>query len=104
MSLLLLLSIAWLALLAMLLLCVHVVTGSYIRTDVRPVCPVGLHVEVVLVICSRGTRVLGSLGNGEALTYPLGRVPTAPFSCLLLNAFLLSSTVLTKVKSLLVGS
>jgi hypothetical protein len=28
----------------------------------------GLHVEGVLVICPRGTRVLGSLGNGEALT------------------------------------
>jgi hypothetical protein len=28
------------------------------------------------VICSRGTRVLVSLGKGEALTYPLGRVPT----------------------------
>jgi hypothetical protein len=33
-------------------------------------------VEGVLVICSRGTRVLVSLGKGEALTYPLGRVPT----------------------------
>jgi hypothetical protein len=42
------------------------------------VCPVGLHVEGVLVICSRGTRVLVSLGKGEALTYPLGRVPTLP--------------------------
>jgi hypothetical protein len=49
---------------------------SVIRTDVRPVCPAGLHVEGVLVICSRGTRVLVSLGKGEALTYPLGRVPT----------------------------
>jgi hypothetical protein len=62
----------------MLLLCGHVVTGPCIRTDVRSVCPVGLHLEGVLVICSRGTRVLVSLGKGEALTYPLGRVPTHP--------------------------
>jgi hypothetical protein len=58
MSLLLLLPIEWFALIAMLLLCGHVATGLCIRTDVRPVCPVGLHVEGVLVICSRGTRVL----------------------------------------------
>jgi hypothetical protein len=76
MSLLLLLPSEWLALIAMLLLCGHVVTGLCIRTDVRSVCPAGLHVEGVLVICSRGTRVLVSLGKGEALTYPLGRVPT----------------------------
>jgi hypothetical protein len=76
MSLLLLLPSEWFALIAMLLLCGHVVTGPCIRTDVRSVCPVGLHVEGVLVICSRGTRVLVSLGKGEALTYPLGRVPT----------------------------
>jgi hypothetical protein len=76
MSLLLLLPSEWFALIAILLLCGHVVTGPCIRTDVRPVCPAGLHVEGVLVICSRGTRVLVSLGKGEALTYPLGRVPT----------------------------
>jgi hypothetical protein len=76
MSLLLLLPSEWFALIAMLLLCGHVVTGPCIRTDIRSVCPVGLHVEGVLVICSRGTRVLVSLGKGEALTYPLGRVPT----------------------------
>jgi hypothetical protein len=73
---LLLLPSEWFALIAMLLLCGHVVTGPCIRTDVRSVCPVGLHVDGVLVICSRGTRVLVSLGKGEALTYPLGRVPT----------------------------
>ena len=78
MSLLLLLPSEWFTLIAMLLLCGHVVTGPCIRTDVRPVCPAGLHVEGVLVICSRGTRVLVSLGKGEALTYPLGRVPTHP--------------------------
>jgi hypothetical protein len=76
MSLLLLLPSEWFALIAILLLCGHVVTGPCIRTDVRPLCPAGLHVEGVLVICSRGTRVLVSLGKGEALTYPLGRVPT----------------------------
>jgi hypothetical protein len=76
MSLLLLLPSEWFALIAILLLCGHVVTGPCIRTDVRPVCPAGLHVEGVLVICSRGTRVLVSLGKGEALTYPLGRVST----------------------------
>jgi hypothetical protein len=80
MSLLLLLPSEWFALIAMLLLCGHVVTGPCIRTDVRSVCPVGLHVEGVLVICSRGTRVLVSLGKGEALTYPLGRVPTSLLS------------------------
>jgi hypothetical protein len=76
MSLLLLLPSEWFALIAILLFCGHVLTGPCIRTDVRPVCPGGLHVEGVLVICSRGTRVLVSLGKGEALTYPLGRVPT----------------------------
>jgi hypothetical protein len=66
----------------MLLLCGHVATGLCIRTDIRPVCPAGLHVDGVLVICSRGTRVLVSLGKGEALTYPLGRVPTETgFGC-----------------------
>jgi hypothetical protein len=50
------------------------------KSHVCPVCPAGLHVEGVLVICSRGTRVLVSLDKGEALTYPLGRVPTAPLS------------------------
>jgi hypothetical protein len=78
MSMLLLLPSEWFALIAMLLLCGHVVTGLCIRTDVRSVCPVGLHVEGVLVICSRGTRVLVSLGKGEALTYRLGRVPAHP--------------------------
>ena len=78
MSLLLLLPSEWFALIAMLLLCDHVVTGPCIRMDVRSVCPAGLHMEGVLVICSRGTRVLVSLGKGKALTYPLGRVPTHP--------------------------
>ena len=67
MSLLLLLPIVWLALIAMLL-CGHTVTGLYVGTYIRPVCPSGLHVEVGLVICPRGTRVLVSLGKGEALT------------------------------------
>jgi hypothetical protein len=68
MSLLLLLPIVWFALIAMLLLCGHTVTGLYVGTYIRPVCPSGLHVEVALVICPCGTRVLDSLGNGEALT------------------------------------
>jgi hypothetical protein len=76
MSLLLLLPSEWFALIVMLLLCGHVATGLCIRTDVRPVFPAGLQVEEVLVICSCGTQVLVSLGKGEALTYPLGRVPT----------------------------
>jgi hypothetical protein len=42
------------------------------------VCTIGLHVEGGLVICPRGTRVLVSLGKGEDLTYPFGRVPTHP--------------------------
>ena len=62
----------------MLLLCGHAATGLYVCTSVCPVCPTGLHVEVVLVICPCGTLVLVSLGKGEALTYPLGRVPTHP--------------------------
>jgi hypothetical protein len=78
MSLLLLLPSEWFALIAMLLLYGHVTTGLCICMDVRPVCPAGLHVERVLVICSGGTQVLVSLGKGEALTYPLGRVPTHP--------------------------
>ena len=41
-------------------------------------CPIGLHVEVVLVICPSGTRLLANLGKGADLTYPLGRVPTHP--------------------------
>jgi hypothetical protein len=83
MNLLLLLPSEWFAIIAMLLLCGHVATGLCICTDVRPVCPAGLHVEGVLVICSRGTRVLYivSLGKGKALTYPLGRVPTPLAEC-----------------------
>jgi hypothetical protein len=64
MSLLLLLPIVLFALIAMLL----TVTGMYVGTYIRPVGPSGLHVEVTLVICPRGTRVLDSLGKGEALT------------------------------------
>jgi hypothetical protein len=54
MSLLLLLPIVVFALIAMLLLCGHTATGMYVGTDIRPVCPSGLHVEGVLVICPRG--------------------------------------------------
>jgi hypothetical protein len=69
MSLLLLLPIVLFALIGMLLLCGHTVTGLYVGTYIRPVGPSGLHVEVaLLVICPRGTRVLDSLGKGEALT------------------------------------
>ena len=68
MSLLLLLPIVLFALIAMLLLCGHTVTGLYVGTYIRPVGPSGFHVEVALVICPRGTRVLDSLGKGEALT------------------------------------
>jgi hypothetical protein len=74
---LLLLPSEWFALITMLLLCGHIATGLCICTDIRPVCPSGLHVEGVLVICSRGTRVLVSIGKGDTLTYPLGRVPTS---------------------------
>jgi hypothetical protein len=68
MSLLLLLPIVLFALTAMLLLCGRTVNGMYVRTDGLPGSLLGLHVEGVLVICPHGTRVLGSLGNGEALT------------------------------------
>jgi hypothetical protein len=63
MSLLLLLPIVLFALIAMLLLCGHTATGLYVGTYIRPVGLSGLHVEVVLVICPRGTRVLGALAK-----------------------------------------
>ena len=68
MSLLLLLPIAQFALIAMLLLCGHAVDGLYVCTFVRPVCLIGLRVEVVLVLCPCGTLVGVSLGRGEDLT------------------------------------
>jgi hypothetical protein len=68
MSLLLRLPVVLFALIAILLLCGHTATGLYVGMDIRPVCPSGLHVEGVLVICPRGTRVLDSLGKGDALT------------------------------------
>jgi hypothetical protein len=57
--------IVQLALIAGLLLCGHTAKRLYVCTYV---CPVGLHMEGVLVICSRGTRMLGILGKGADLT------------------------------------
>jgi hypothetical protein len=68
MSLLLLLPIVLFALIAMMMLCGRTANGLCVRTYGLPGSLMGLHVEGVLVICPRGTRVLGSLGNGEALT------------------------------------
>jgi hypothetical protein len=46
-------------------LCGHTAKRLYGCTYV---CPVGLHMEGVLVICSRGTWMLGILGKGADLT------------------------------------
>jgi hypothetical protein len=53
---------------AMRLLCGHTAIGLCVCACLRPVCPGGLHVEVALVFCPRGTRLGASLGKGADLT------------------------------------